>query len=156
MNRLLMTCLISVTMTLSALGSEPANKESAPAPTTHPAKTEAKEAQEKTKEEKKAELKASREEKKAEQMAEAAKKCSESIAKVQERIKDMPEGEGKDMVNHFINHAKIEETALQNKNMTSHWNLHNRKCKSYVKKAEGQAKKRNLEKKTQAESAPKK
>lgn len=145
MNRLFLTSLLSVALTVSALASEPMKTPEAAAPT-QPAAT----APEKSKEDKKADKKAARDEKKAEQMAEAAKKCSESIAKVEENSKAMADGEAKDMANLFIAHAKLEEGALQNKNMLSHWNRHQRKCTSYVRKAEAQVKKHSHEKKKEA------
>jgi hypothetical protein len=168
MNRLFLSCLLSASLALPVLASEPSTKPvtpEAPAPTpapTHPATGtdthkpgtptpeqkdhpghkdmtmgEHKEHHHKSKEERKAEQDA----KKAEKMAEAAKKCKEDIAKAEELAKSAPEGEDKDMANYHIEIAKIEQKALENKNMVSHWRRHKNKCHRNVRKAEDFAKK---------------
>lgn len=154
MTRLLMTFFISAALTFPVLASEKPAQDSANAPKMETPKDAAKGDHPKAKEDKRAERKAAREEKKKENMAEAAKKCSESITEIEGLTKDMAEGENKDMVNHFLAHAKIEATALGNPNMTTHWNQHQRKCNSYARKAKAQAKKHIAQTKVKAPESP--
>jgi hypothetical protein len=117
MNRFLLSCLFTVALAVPAMASEPAKQPEA----SKPEHKDGKDSHSMNKEEK---------------MAAAAKECQAEIAKAEERLKAMAEGEGKDMAAYFIEHAKIEEKALGNKNMLGHWWRHKANCHRYLKKSE--------------------